>query len=101
MSKTVFITGASTGIGLATAQLFQQQGWNVVATMRAPEKSTEFIDLPNVLCLPLDVTKVDTIHAAIDRAIIPHNSAWTAETRQQNLDRVLANPKCCHSKASK
>ena len=69
MSKTVLITGSSTDIGLATARLFQQQGWNVVATMRTPEKSTEFADLPNVLCLTLDVTKVDTIHAAIDRAI--------------------------------
>ncbi|WP_373542323.1 SDR family oxidoreductase [Chamaesiphon sp.] len=69
MSKTVLITGASTGIGRATAQLFQQQGWNVVATMRSPEKSTELANLPNVLCLPLDVTKVDTIPAAIDRAI--------------------------------
>jgi NAD(P)-dependent dehydrogenase (short-subunit alcohol dehydrogenase family) len=69
MSKTVFITGASTGIGKVTAQLFQQQGWNVVATMRSPEKSPELANLPNVLCLPLDVTQVDTIHAAIDRAI--------------------------------
>jgi NAD(P)-dependent dehydrogenase (short-subunit alcohol dehydrogenase family) len=69
MSKTVFITGASTGIGKATAQLFHQQGWNVVATMRSPEKSTEFADLPNVLCLPVDVTQVETIHAAIDLAI--------------------------------
>jgi NAD(P)-dependent dehydrogenase (short-subunit alcohol dehydrogenase family) len=69
MSKTVLITGASTGIGRATAQLFQQQGWNVVATMRSPEKSPELANLPNVLCLPLDVTQVDTIHAAIDPAI--------------------------------
>ena len=69
MTKTVLITGASTGIGRATAQLFQKQGWNVVATMRSPEKSPEFADLPNVLCLPLDVTQVETIHAAIDRAI--------------------------------
>lgn len=69
MSKTVFITGASTGIGRATAQLFQQQGWNVVATMRSPEKSPELSQLQNVLCLPLDVTQVETIHAAIDRAI--------------------------------
>ncbi|WP_295619227.1 SDR family oxidoreductase [Chamaesiphon sp. GL140_3_metabinner_50] len=69
MSKTVLITGASTGIGRATAQLFQQQGWNVVATMRSPKKSPELSDLPNVLCLPLDVTKSDTIQAAIDRAI--------------------------------
>ncbi|NJR31953.1 MAG: SDR family oxidoreductase [Chamaesiphon sp. CSU_1_12] len=69
MTKTVLITGASTGIGRATAQLFQQQGWNVVATMRSPEKSPELAELPNVLCLPLDVTQVETIHAAIDRAI--------------------------------
>ncbi len=69
MSKTILITGASTGIGRATAQLFQRQGWNVVATMRSPEKSTEFADLPHVLCLPLDVTQIATIHAAIDRAI--------------------------------
>ncbi len=69
MSKTVLITGASTGIGRATAQLFQQQGWNVVATMRSPEKSPELSDLPNVLCLPLDVTKADTIQTAIDLAI--------------------------------
>jgi NADP-dependent 3-hydroxy acid dehydrogenase YdfG len=69
MSNTVFITGASTGIGRATAQLFQQQGWNVVATMRSPEKSPELANLPNVLCLSLDVTQLETIHAAIDRAI--------------------------------
>ncbi len=69
MSKTVLITGASTGIGKATAQLFQQQGWNVVATMRSPERDTELVNLPNVLCLTLDVTQVDTIRTAIDLAI--------------------------------
>ena len=69
MSKTVLITGASTGIGLATAKLFQQQGWNVVATMRSPENDIELSSLPNVLCLAVDVTKVEMIHAAVDRAI--------------------------------
>jgi NAD(P)-dependent dehydrogenase (short-subunit alcohol dehydrogenase family) len=69
MTKTVLITGASTGIGLATAKLFQQQGWNVVATMRSPEKDTELSNLANVLCLALDVTKVEAIQAAIDRGI--------------------------------
>ncbi|MCB0214437.1 MAG: SDR family NAD(P)-dependent oxidoreductase, partial [Anaerolineae bacterium] len=29
MSKTVFITGCSSGIGRATAKRFAQNGWNV------------------------------------------------------------------------
>jgi NAD(P)-dependent dehydrogenase (short-subunit alcohol dehydrogenase family) len=74
MSKTVFITGASTGIGKATAELFQQKGWNVAATMRSPEKNTELANLPNVLCLPVDVTQVATIYAAIDRCIAEFGS---------------------------
>ncbi len=69
MTKTVLITGASTGIGRETARLFQRQGWNVVATMRSPEKDTELASLDKVLCLPLDVTKSATIEAAIDAAI--------------------------------
>jgi NAD(P)-dependent dehydrogenase (short-subunit alcohol dehydrogenase family) len=67
--KTVLITGASTGIGKATAILFQQRGWNVVATMRAPQKATDLAALNNVICLPLDVTDPLSIHSAIAEAI--------------------------------
>lgn len=31
--------------------------------------------------------------AEINRAVSPFNSAWTAETRQENLAQILANPK--------
>jgi NAD(P)-dependent dehydrogenase (short-subunit alcohol dehydrogenase family) len=69
MAKTVLITGASTGIGYATAVLFQRQGWNVVATMRSPQKAGELTKLSNVLCLPLDVTEPESIQPAIATAL--------------------------------
>jgi NAD(P)-dependent dehydrogenase (short-subunit alcohol dehydrogenase family) len=67
--KTVLITGASTGIGKATAILFQQRGWNVIATMRSPQKAAELAVLDNVICLPLDVTDPESIYNAIAAAI--------------------------------
>jgi NAD(P)-dependent dehydrogenase (short-subunit alcohol dehydrogenase family) len=53
MTKTVFITGASTGIGRVTAKLFAAKGWKVIATMRKPENETELHALDNVTVLPL------------------------------------------------
>lgn len=64
-AKTVFITGCSSGIGLAAAKLFQAQGWNVAATMRNPADHQGLKDLPNVICPALDVND----NAAIDRAL--------------------------------
>lgn len=68
-TKTVFITGASSGIGYATARLFQDKGWNVVATLRKPEQAEALAALPRVLCLPLDVNDRASIHAAVEKAI--------------------------------
>ncbi len=69
MTQTIFITGASSGMGKHTAKLFQSKGWNVVATMRSPEKETELTELENVLVLRLDVTDHDSINAARDAAV--------------------------------
>lgn len=69
MKNTVFITGASSGFGKAAVQLFQQKGWNVVATMRTPEKENELHSLPNVLFSRLDVTDPDSIAEAVRAAI--------------------------------
>ena len=67
--KTIFITGASAGIGKSTAQIFANRGWQVVATMRSPEKETELTKNGNILVLPLDVTKPETIDSAVKTAI--------------------------------
>jgi NAD(P)-dependent dehydrogenase (short-subunit alcohol dehydrogenase family) len=69
MRKTILITGASSGIGKATAIHFQQKGWNVVATMRNPEKGGELIALENVHLERLDVLDVQSIENAIQKGI--------------------------------
>jgi NAD(P)-dependent dehydrogenase (short-subunit alcohol dehydrogenase family) len=66
--STVLITGASSGIGKATALLFQKRGWNVVATMRSPEKSGDLQGLDRLVCVRLDVTQPATIETAIAQA---------------------------------
>ncbi|MET1057346.1 MAG: SDR family oxidoreductase [Pedobacter sp.] len=73
MNKTIFITGASAGMGKATAKLFQSKGWNVIATMRNPEKETELNLLENVTLLPLDVTNLEQIISTAEKAVSLHN----------------------------
>lgn len=73
MQKTIFITGASSGLGNATAKLFQSKGWNVIATMRNPGRETELNTMENVTLLPLDVTKPDQIQATVKKAIDEHD----------------------------
>lgn len=69
MTKTILITGASKGIGRTTAKLFAQKGWNVVATMREPNKETELSALQNVLVTELDITNEKKINDAIQKSI--------------------------------
>jgi NADP-dependent 3-hydroxy acid dehydrogenase YdfG len=69
MKKTILITGASSGIGKETAKYFQVKGWNVVATMRNPQKETELTNLENVIVTNLDVLDLNSIHEAINKGI--------------------------------
>ncbi|MCA9623448.1 MAG: SDR family oxidoreductase [Myxococcales bacterium] len=68
MTKTIFITGASSGIGKATAHHFHERGWNVVATMRSPDNAGELADMERVLVTRLDVLDLDSIRSARDAA---------------------------------
>src|SRR5580704_8468254 len=67
--KTVLITGCSVGIGRATAELFQRNGWQVAATMRDPEAGKELAKLDRVLVAKLDVTDQGSICSAVTAAV--------------------------------
>jgi NAD(P)-dependent dehydrogenase (short-subunit alcohol dehydrogenase family) len=75
--RSVVVTGASRGLGLATAAHLQQRGWTVVATMRKPQSADD---------VELDVTDPDSIVRAAEiirgrvgtpHAIV-HNAGVTA-----------------------
>lgn len=69
MKKTVLITGASSGIGKAASLHFARNGWNVVATMRTPEKETQLTQEPNIFVTALEVTDPASIQTAIQKGI--------------------------------
>jgi NAD(P)-dependent dehydrogenase (short-subunit alcohol dehydrogenase family) len=68
-SKTVLITGCSSGIGRAVAHRFAKAGWNVVATMRDPSQAGDLAGLPNVFVHALDVTDQASVKAAVDATL--------------------------------
>ncbi|QEC79817.1 SDR family oxidoreductase [Mucilaginibacter ginsenosidivorax] len=69
MKKTVLITGASSGFGKEAVKLFHKNNWNVIATMRSPEKETELQALDQVLVIKLDVTDKTSIQNAVKTGI--------------------------------
>jgi NAD(P)-dependent dehydrogenase (short-subunit alcohol dehydrogenase family) len=65
MEKVVLITGASSGIGKATAKLFQAKNWKVAATMRQPDMAEDLQKVVDLECFRLDVTDPQSIKSAI------------------------------------
>ncbi|WP_213395461.1 SDR family oxidoreductase [Yoonia sp.] len=75
--KTIIITGASAGIGRATALHFLDQGWRVGLIARRPEVLAEMAH-PNAVPLPCDVTDetgVDAAFAAFGHLDVLFNNA--------------------------
>ena len=68
MTKTILITGTSSGYGKAIAEHFLSHGWNVIATMRRPDDASFSGDTTRLRVLPLDVTSDTSIAALIEVA---------------------------------
>lgn len=69
MTRTILITGTSSGYGKAMADLFFDRGWNVLATMRRPDPELSPANSPRLKLLALDVTQPDSIRAAIAQGV--------------------------------
>jgi NAD(P)-dependent dehydrogenase (short-subunit alcohol dehydrogenase family) len=68
-NRTIVITGASSGIGKATARLFLDKGWNVAATMRDPSIEKDLVESPRLKLFALDVQDPNGPKRAVDQAI--------------------------------
>lgn len=69
MSGTIIVTGASAGIGRATARAFLENGWRVGLIGRREDALTEAAaGHAGALILPCDVTDEGQVDAAFDRA---------------------------------
>lgn len=100
--KTILITGASSGFGRHCAMLFEKNGWNVIASMRAPDRETEFREKKSILLSRLDVTDrqsiASTVEAGIERFgqidVLMNNAGFGAsgffeEASEEEIDTII------------
>lgn len=82
MSRSILITGCSSGIGLASARILHQRGWRVLATARTPEDREMLAYELGVEALHLDLADADSIAACATEAL---------QRTDANLDAVFNN----------
>ena len=61
MSHAALVTGASSGIGAASAELLAREGWRVFGTSRRPPRVAQ----PGVEWIEMDVRDEDSVRAAV------------------------------------
>ncbi|MEP4198944.1 MAG: SDR family oxidoreductase [Aliishimia sp.] len=70
MRKSILITGASSGIGRATAELFLAQGWNVGLLARREAPLREIAgSQKNAVVLPADISDPEAVDQAVSEFV--------------------------------
>lgn len=65
MSKTVLVTGASSGIGAATVRLFRERGWDVIGVARRTEKLEALAAETGAEVFTADLTAASDVEALV------------------------------------
>ena len=67
--KKVWITGASSGIGKATAEKFAKENWKVAISARREELLNEMAKDQNIFAFPMDVTDQNKTEETFNKII--------------------------------
>lgn len=67
--KSILITGASSGIGLAAAETLKQRGWRVLATARKPADIERLRIEEGLEVIPLELSQQSSVEACADEAL--------------------------------
>lgn len=68
--KVAIVTGASSGIGLATARLLSEKGTKLALAARSGDKLKQIAhELPNAIAIPTDMTKIDEINRMVQQTM--------------------------------
>ena len=87
--KVVIVTGAASGIGLATARLFLAQGARVVAEDINPDVLKEFAGLKDVVPLIGDVSREET---AVEAVTLAQERFGKLDILINNAGRIVYKP---------